>query len=255
MPRQLEWGDIGEVSVVDAGANLKGRFPLTKGKTMEFKEMLEAALETPVEGENEIEKSADSEEEKAALVAVLRFADACGVSKSLLDAFEQDDDEEEDVEKDIDDEDDNTESQEENEMDNVEKRFEALQKQLDDERLARQEVEKKLELAKDQREYELWLGKAEKSLQFVPGESVEDIAKGLHALAKVDAELAETQFNRLSEVSTLLAKSKAFEAVGTSGRNEVPEDERIAKRSKELEKEGLSPVDALTKAAIEAEKR
>lgn len=253
MPRRLKWKKVGEVSVVDAGANLKGRFPITKrkGQMADLKELFEAALETPVEGEQDIEKNAEGDDEKAAMVALYRFADACGLRK----IFDQPEPVEKAEEVDIEDEGDDMSDDLENASVELQKRFELIQKQLDDEKAAREAVEEQLQKAKDQREYDLWLTKAKENLQFVPGETYEDMAQGLHEIAKMNPELADAQYERMCKVSELLKKSKALDAIGTSGRNELSDDQFVSKRAKELEGEGLSPAQALRKAAVEAEKK
>jgi hypothetical protein len=254
MPRRLEWTKVGEVSVVDAGANLKGRFPITKGKAMDLK-LLEAALETPVEGEAEIEKRGETDDEKQALVAVLRFMDAVGVDKSLLatdDDTDNDDgldenDEVVDVNK--------NEDEDDKEMDEaIQKQFEELNKKLEDAEAARKESDERLEKMRDERDLAEWVGKAKENLQYVPGETIEDLAKSLHDLAKVNPELADKQYDTLCKSSAALEKSEAFKAVGTSGRTETTDEARIAKRRAELEKGGMSKIEAFKAAAKENEK-
>lgn len=260
MPRKLKWVDVTEVSVVDAGANLKRRFPvaksLQKGCEMpDYKEMIEAALATPVDGEADVAKNAESDDQRDALIALARVADALGVSKALEPKVV-----EIEVEKDIEDnDDDNGDDEVSDELENVStelaKRFDEVQKALDAEKAAREAVEKRLAEAQDAQEYAAWVAKAKDNLQYVPGSSIEDMAKELHAVAKVSPELADAQYARLSATSALLAKSEAFKAVGTSGHDADNSEAWVQKRADQLVKDGLDPVKALIQAGVEAEKR
>jgi len=239
MPRKLKWKGIGEISLVDKGANFETAFPITKGKQMTIKaEMLEAALETPVDGEQEIAKRFETEDEKAAAVALYRVADAVNLRK----AFDLPKPEVVEVVKGADPEPDKADEMDEE----IRKQFETLQKQLDD---ANQELAK----AKDEREYEGWLAKAKEELRYVPGE-LEDIAKQLHAVAKVDPGMAKSQFETLAKSSTAIEKSEAFAKVSTRGDQESDEDMFIEKRVKELESAGKSKLQALIEAGREARK-
>jgi hypothetical protein len=262
MPKKkAEWATVNEVSLVDAGANLKGRFPVAKRKKeMDLKELFEAALQSPVEGENDIVQLSEDEDKQKALVAIKRFADAAGVSDELFeteeecvarksrDDYDASDDLDEDMAEEEEEEEEEEEAQEGEEMqEEVAKRFEEVQKQLDD-------ANKALEAALDDKALTEWVSKSKENLTYVPGSSVEDLAAELFAVSKLNPELADAQYKRLCEVSKSMQESDALRAVGTSGGRHTPEEERVMKRAQELADTLKDPVEALKRAAIEAEK-
>lgn len=229
-----------EVSLVKAGANRKKRFPVWKQEQEmdNFDEVLKSILETELDEEaglietiEKIDKAQMSEKGKNAIKAALRilsgFKDE--MPKSAMDALAaaagypgpkmgQKEDEEgctmAKVKKD-------------GEGEPIEKGLpEAIQKRLDDSeaenRALKEQVDtitKALEDQKEKSDLAGWVAKAEKELTHFPGKSYEELAKSLHALAKVDPKLADAQFEQMKAASDALKQSEVFKSAGGRGQD------------------------------------
>jgi hypothetical protein len=245
----LENFKAGEVSIVDRGANKKKRFPIFKQEKdpmsqEEMETILKAVLETEIDEEKTLEemiaKASISEKGKSAAKAALRilsgFKDemppdllkALGELTGVGKACAPDHTELEEKVKKLE-----TENAELKEGEAVDKSEdvkevvevpEAIQKRFDDleaENKALKEsneaITKALTDQKEAAELATWEAKAKAELAYYPGKSFEEIAKSLHELAKVNAELAENHFVTMKAASDALKESEVFKSAGNRG--------------------------------------
>jgi len=228
---------VGELSIVDRGANKKKPFPIFKQeKIMSTKEnwdvILKAVLETELEGEEAIEelitKMEIGEKGAAASKAVLRvlsgfkdemppeFLAAIGkmagipVEKAEVVKKEEvikKEEEEVVVEKSL-----------EGVPEEIKKHFEEIQKAADLKITALSEkneiIEKQLKVETDTRLLAEWTEKARADLSHYPGKSIEEMGVILKSLAELDPKMAKTQFDLMKVASDALKGSEILKSAG-----------------------------------------
>lgn len=276
-----------KVSLVDRGANLKRRFPITKSELKNMKtweEILEAVLKTEVEQEKDFVsflKKQESLSEKGAnaVKAALRLLSSFkneippGVFAQMnkLTGIEQPGEEKQEDEKDPK----KKKQEDENEKDpqkpwekdkakksleNVMKRedlSEEVRKQLDDQaaelKIAKEKIEKdgqRLEEMYDEKQLSDWETKISKEAAFYPGDSNANLAKEIFEIEKVNPELAKKHFERMKVTSDVVKKSEGLKNVGLSFGESVEKtaEEELQKIADGMVEKGLTPSDAFVKA-------
>lgn len=236
--------DTGEVSIVDKGANKKGRFPIFKTEEeMEFKEVLEAVLKTESDTDkplSEVLKDLEISDKGAeALTAVVKTLDAFkgeipegAIEKAMAAAgFAKPEEEEDDNMK--------KKVKKSNEAGEGKSTEEPVSKEFDklpDEvrALVTKELEKRdaaleiiksdnetlkatLKVEKDARELAEWTEKARNELSHYPGKSTEELGAMFKRLSDSDTELANEQFENYKASSEAMKASNVLKEVGSIG--------------------------------------
>jgi len=206
-----------EVSLVDAGANLKKRFPVFKKEKNMDAEILKAVLETEVDEEAKLsewlEKAKLSDKGQAAVKSVLRMLSAYKdeLPKDVLDALASTvgypAPKEKQVKKDFSPE--------------VEEVLKAQTSEIDALKTRNDEITKALKTETDKRELVEWTQKAERELSHYPGKSTKEIGTMLKALHDKDPELAKQQFEIMKSASDAFAASPILQE---AGRNTISEN-------------------------------
>ena len=222
------------------GANEKKRFPVVKGKNMEFYEILKAVLETEGDGEEAIQEFIKSLNEKGQAAAKAAFRILSGFKDEISkEAFSEivkavapegyaepnkkqkkekppefpppkqkkqkpgEEEEEEEMKKAI--------------FEEVRKEYdaklEAVQKQADT-------LADELKKERDDRAMADWIHKAKTELSHYPGMSAEEIAKSLKKLDDKDPEFAKSHFEAMKKISDGVKKSGALGEGGSSISND-----------------------------------
>jgi len=236
-----------EVSLVDAGANLKKRFPVTKSKlrsaNMPNDEILKAVLDTPVDEEESLveyfEKAKMSAEAQKAAKGALRIlaaykdqlpedalqklADAAGYPAPKQKAKKEEDEHgypyPKKKEKAIasPDEEDEMKKVKKNLSPELEEIFKAQETQLAAMKAANEEITKALNVEKDKRETAEWIDKATKELSHFPGKSSKELGIMLKALNDSSPDRAQEQFLLLKSASDAMKTSAIFKESGIGG--------------------------------------
>jgi hypothetical protein len=255
-----------EVSLVDKGANLKKRFPITKQQEIQMnEEILKAVLETEVDEEaslvEKLEKAKVSEKGIEAAKAALRlfssFKDEVSsdvfkaVGKANGFPMEEEDEDEKKKKAEAEAE---AKAKKEKELTmskevkkgldmtpEVQAHFEAVQKAQDAKFEAQQAqleaVQKALDAEKDERRMQEWVSKAKDELSFVPNKTPEELAVTFKKLEDTDPKLADEHFTQLKEVAALVEKSDLLKEVGGRGLAVGSAYDKIMKNAKAYGKE------------------
>ncbi|MCP4567014.1 MAG: hypothetical protein GY841_05475 [FCB group bacterium] len=248
MPKKIGKMKSNEISVVDAGANLKGSFPITKSKdqTMD-KDIIEAVLKTADDSEKGLDelftKSEVSDEGKNALTGALRLLKGYEdqIPVEALDGFgdllglkaPEPVEKKKEVEP--------VEEPKGEEMDEaIQKQFADMQELHKAEIAALKEgavkLTEQLEKSEDIRKQNEWSVKVEKSLSHYPGKTSEELTKSLFELEKASPELATEHFKVMSEVSENMRKSELMTERGSSTIGGGTAWEKIQKKAQALTK-------------------
>lgn len=231
-----------EVSLVDAGANKKKRFPVFKQEKENMdQEILKAVLETEVDEEASpalgewLEKQKISEKGQAAVRSVLRMlsaykdelpkdvldklADVAGYPMPKAKAAMPEDEEDKypmpkDKTKKKDEEVCKMEQDKTPELDEIQK---AQATEIDALRKQNEEINKKLKAETDKRELAEWIQKAENDLSHYPGKSSQELGTLLKGLHDKDPEFAKQQFEVFKSASDAFASSGILGEAGRSG--------------------------------------
>lgn len=256
---------VPEVSIVDRGANKKKPFPIYKQESTMTQEEMETILKAVLETEIDEEKTLDeliakaevSDKGKNAAKAALRIlsgfkdemppelmkalGEVSGMSKQFPPKPDEEDEKkikkleaenkklkEEAVAK-------NKDGDEGKVPEAIQKQFDSLEAENKELKESNEKITKALDVQKDTAELAVWEGKAKDELAHFPGKSFEEIAKSLHALAKVDPKLAKEQFASMKAASDALKESEIFKARGGRGADaEGSVMEKIEKMADEL---------------------
>lgn len=235
--------EVVEVSLVDAGANLKKRFPITKDVSMEFSEILKSVLETEMDNEDKVvdicKVKGVSEKGLNAARAVHRilngFADELPVDvlKAMPpwlkpgkgDAADEEDEEEVAAKKKKAQADKcnwmdgkTGEDMEEEKTKKVKKEFENIMKAQKDEL---EVVRKELMQVKDERALEIWTKRAEQELSHYPGKSAQELGVIFKSFMKISPELCEEQFGIYKAASDALKNSDILKTRGLNQSGEM----------------------------------
>lgn len=231
-----------EVSLVDAGANLKKRFPVFKQKESSMnEEILKMVLQTEVDEEARLEdwisKAKLSDKGKEAIKGALRLlsgykdelpgdaleklAEAAGYSTPK--AKEQ-------TKKGCGDGEDESPLPEEGKqtmkkaLDDPEFAavFKAQQDELTALKSVNENVTKALKVEKDKRELNEWTQKAREDLSHFPGKSSEELGVMLKALSDQNPESAKAQFELLKQASEAMKTSAILKEAGQFGGDSKP---------------------------------
>jgi len=231
-----------EVSLVDAGANKKKRFPVFKQEEFSMDEILKAVLETEIDEEGKLndwfEKAKLSAEGQNAVKGALRLLSGYkdqipGDVLSKLSELVGFPASEKKTKKSNEKEDEIPISEkkkaeckpEEEEMRKVKKElspeleeiFKAQEIQLAAMKSANEEITKALKVEKDKRETAEWIDKASRELSHFPGKSAKDLGVMLKALNDSSPERAQEQFALLKSASDAMKTSSIFKEAGIGG--------------------------------------
>jgi len=240
--KRLQELHVGELSIVDRGANKKKRFPIfkqekTKMPNEKWDVILKAVLETELEGEDAIEelvtKMGISEKGGNAAKAVARLVsgfkdempadfmkalgEMVGIEPTVVEkkAAEKKKEDEEDE-----DEEDEAMKRKKTEglSEDVKKHFQGIQKAADDKITAlterNEKVEKQLQVETDARQLAAWTEKARADLSHFPGKSIDEMGVMLKSLADLDPKMADTQFDTMKAASDALKESEILKNAG-----------------------------------------
>jgi hypothetical protein len=222
-----------EVSLVDAGANLKKRFPVFKKKeSVMNEEILKAVLQTEVDEEARLEgwfsKAKLSDKGKDALKGALRLLSGykdelpADTMDKLAELAGYPAPKEEKTKKGCgeSDEEDLPPKEEKTKMKKAldDPEFAAVFKAQQDELAAlksvNENVTKALKVEKDKRELNEWTQKAREELSHFPGKSSEELGVMLKALSDQNLESAKAQFDLLKAASEAMKTSSILKEAG-----------------------------------------
>jgi len=235
MPRPLNKLELRteEVSIVDAGANKKKRFPIWKESIEMTEEIIKTVLDTELDIEKDLlvwsQKAKLSDKGANAVKAALRilsgFKDelpADVLTKlSTLTGFAAPEKAVVSAKK--------TDVPADADKEPVTKALEGLpseiRKQLDDQNKAHEQeiallrdnnecITKALAVEKDARELAEWTEKSRTDLSHFPGKSTDEIAASLLAMHKLSPEVAQSQFDSMKAASAALKESQILKSSG-----------------------------------------
>jgi hypothetical protein len=230
-----------EVSLVDAGANNKKRFPIFKQEKNMDPEILKAVLETEVDEEAKLSewlaKAKLSDKGQAAVKSVLRMLSAYKdeLPKDVLDALaatagypapkakakeEEEDEDEYPKPKDKEKGKEMTEDKKVKKAElspEVEAVLKAQTTELETLKAQNEQITKALKTETDSRKLIEWTQKAEQELSHYPGKSTKELGAMLKTMDDKDPEFAKQQFEVLKSASTAFAASPLLQEAGRSG--------------------------------------
>lgn len=219
-----------EVSLVDAGANKKKRFPIFK-QELDMDEILKAVLETEVDEEAKLgewlEKAKLSDKGKAAVTSVLRMLSAYKdeLPKDVLDAlaatvgYDKAKAKKEEPKKEEDEE--MTEEKKEVKKEEMDPEVAAVMKaqatEMEALKAQNEQITKALRAETDARKLMEWTAKAEQELSHYPGKSAKELGLMLKTAEDKDPEFAKQQFEVLKSASVAFAASPILKEAGRTG--------------------------------------
>jgi hypothetical protein len=267
-----------EVSIVDKGANKKGRFPIFKQESQMDEEIMKAVLETEVDEENSladyVTKSELDDKGAMALKAALRIlksfkdkltpdalntlATIAGYEEPVSKAAPPKEAKKEDMEEEEEEEALAIKKSLDGMPDEVKEHFEAITKAQEEITKAQEDkivkLEKALKQEQDRRELETWVAKAREDLVALPGKTPEEHGEAFKKMADADPKLAEDQYNILKSAADAVKKSALYSELGGRGQDTTGTAySKIMKKAEQLiekSSESMTKEQAFQKALV-----